>query len=385
MAGSSFGSIFTISTFGESHGAGLGVVVDGCPAGIPLDELVIQKELDRRRPGQHGSEFNAAVTSRKEADACQILSGVFDGRTTGTPIAILIPNTSQQSKDYNALKDSFRPGHADFTYTQKYGFRDHRGGGRSSGRETAARVAAAAVAKAFLVSRYPLTEKGGGEEPDKTLRGSISVTAFTLRAAGISCQSIDLSVIEENPLRAADLEAAKAMAERIDELRRQGDSAGGIIQCRVTGVPAGLGEPVFDKLDAELAKAMLSIGAVKGIEFGAGFGCADLTGSTMNDNMHVQTGEDGTVDVAFATNNAGGILGGISNGNDIVFNLAIKPVPSISKEQKTVALDDGIYKDTPLSVHGRHDVCLCPRIVPVVEAMTWLTLADMILRQKRMR
>ena len=175
------------------------------------------------------------------------------------------------------------------------------------------------------------------------------------------------------------------MAERIDQLRRQGDSAGGIIQCRVTGVPAGLGEPVFDKLDAELAKAMLSIGAVKGIEFGVGFGCADLTGSTMNDNMHVQTNENGTVDVTFATNNAGGILGGISNGNDILFNLAIKPVPSISKEQKTVALDDGIYKDTILSVHGRHDVCLCPRIVPVVEAMTWLTLADMSLRQGRMR
>lgn len=363
MSGSSFGTIFKITTFGESHGVGLGVVVDGCPAGIPLDEATIQRELDRRRPGQHSGEFNAAVTARKEADACQILSGVFEGKTTGTPIAMVIFNTSQHSKDYNALKDTFRPGHADYTYTQKYGFRDHRGGGRSSGRETAARVAAGAVAKAFLSSRLP----------------SSSVIAFTLKAAGVECKNIDLSVIEQNPLRAADLEAAQAMAEQVDQLRRQGDSAGGIIQCRINGIPAGLGEPVFDKLDADLAKAMVSIGAVKGIEFGAGFDAADMTGSTMNDDMYTTQNQEGTTTVAFATNNAGGILGGISNGNEIRFNLAIKPVPSIFQEQKTVTQEDGTYKDTNLAIHGRHDVCLCPRIVPVVEAMAWITLADMYL------
>lgn len=369
MGGSSFGTIFKITTFGESHGIGLGVIIDGCPAGIPITEEFIQKDLDRRRPGHHNGEFNAAVTARKEADACQILSGVFEGKTTGTPIAIVIFNTSQHSKDYNALKNIFRPGHADFTYTQKYGVRDHRGGGRSSGRETAARVAAGAVAKAFL---------SHVTESNKT---ALNVIAFTKRAAGISCQNIDLSVIEKNPLRAADMEAAQAMEEKIDQLRRQGDSAGGIVQCRISGVPAGLGEPIFDKLDAELAKAMVSIGAVKGIEFGAGFDCVDMTGSSMNDDMYVCHREDGSSEVAFATNNAGGILGGISNGNEIVFNLAIKPVPSIFKEQKTIELIDGKYKDTNLAIHGRHDVCLCPRIVPVVEAMAWITLADMYLRQ----
>ncbi|MBQ7366535.1 MAG: chorismate synthase [Spirochaetaceae bacterium] len=364
MAGSSFGTFFKITTFGESHGAALGVVVDGCPSGIPLNEATIQKELDRRRPGHHDGQFNASVTARKEADACQILSGVFEGRTTGTPIAIVIPNTSQHSKDYDALKDTFRPGHADYTYTQKYGIRDHRGGGRSSGRETAARVAAGAVAKAYLTSCTDIT-----------------VTAFTMRAAGISCQTIDLSLIEKNPLRAADLAAAEAMAQRIDQLRRQGDSAGGLIQCQVTGVPAGLGEPVFDKLDAELAKAMVSIGAVKGVEFGVGFGCIDMTGSTMNDDMYLHHGDDGTTQPAFRTNNAGGILGGISSGNTILFNVAVKPVPSIFLEQQTVAKVEGQWQDTILAIHGRHDVCLCPRIVPVVEAMTWLTLADLHLRQ----
>lgn len=372
MGGSSFGSFFKISTFGESHGTGLGVIIDGCPPGVVLTEEIIQRELDRRRPGHHNGRFNAAVTARKEADACQILSGVFEGKTTGTPIAIVIFNTSQHSKDYDALKNTFRPGHADFTYTQKYGVRDHRGGGRSSGRETASRVAAGAVAKAFLT----------GNLSTESEQKPINVTAFTLKAAGISCQSIDLSAIEKNSLRAADLEAAQAMAEKIDQLRRQGDSAGGIVQCHITGVPAGLGEPVFDKLDAELAKAMVSIGAVKGIEFGAGFDCANMTGSSMNDDMYVCHQKDDSNQVAFATNNAGGILGGISNGNDIVFNLAIKPVPSIFKEQKTIELVDGEFRDTNLAIHGRHDVCLCPRIVPVVEAMAWITLADMHLRQR---
>ncbi len=364
MSGNSFGVIFRVTTFGESHGPALGVVIDGCPPGISLDESVIQAELDRRRPGNHG----AAVTPRKEADTGEILSGVFRGKTTGTPIAVLIRNTSQHSKDYDTIENLYRPGHADFTYAAKYGIRDHRGGGRSSGRETAARVAAGAVAKQFL--------KEAG----------IRVTAFTLRAAGISCGSIDLSVIEQNRMRAADLKAAALMEARVEEFRRNGDSAGGIVECRVSCgnsvsegnalqglIPAGIGEPVFDKLDAELAKAVLSVGAVKGIEFGGGFEAADSCGSLWNDPMRNNGG--GTV---FVTNNAGGILGGISSGADIVFRAAVKPVPSIAKKQQTI---DTNGNNADIIVEGRHDVCLCPRIVPVIEAMTAITLADMYLRK----
>lgn len=361
MSGNTFGTIFKVSTFGESHGTGLGAVIDGCPAGLAINKDTIQEALNRRRPGASADgKLNAAVTARKENDEVEILSGVFNGISEGTPIALLIRNTSQHSKDYSNLEHTFRPGHADFTYFEKYGTRDYRGGGRSSGRETAARVAAGAVAGMLL-------EKAG-----------VKTTAYTLRAAGVQCKKIDLSEIEKNSMRAPDNDAAKAMTAKVEELRKAGDSAGGIIECVIKGVPAGLGEPVFDKLDAEIAKAMLSIGAVKGIEFGAGFEAADLTGSTNNDAM--RKGKDGKI--TFETNNSGGILGGISNGNDILFRIAVKPVPSIFKLQKTVSNQNGEISDVDLEIEGRHDICICPRIVPVVEAMTNLVLADMYLRQR---
>ena len=366
MSGSTFGKIFRATTFGESHGVALGVVIDGVPAGTKIDALKIQERLDRRRPGAKvNGQKNAAVTSRSEADKAEILSGVFEGKAQGAPIAIEIRNTSQHSSDYANLKDAFRPGHADYTYNEKYGFRDYRGGGRASGRETCARVAAGAVALQFL---------------EQTLGKKFSITAYTLRAAGISCQKIDLKAIEQNPLRAADLNAARAMQERIEELRSRGDSAGGVIECQIKGVPAGLGEPVFEKLDATLAAAMLSIGAVKGIEFGAGFAAADMTGTENNDNMKVKGGK-----AAFLTNNAGGILGGMSNGDTIIFRLAIKPVPSVFAPQKTVKVQKGKLEETELKIQGRHDVCLCPRVVPVVEAMAALTIADALLQQRAAR
>ena len=344
MAGNTFGTVFKVTTFGESHGFGLGAVIDGCPAGIPLSIEQIQHELNRRRPGIHDNTPNAAVTARCEKDECEILSGVFEGISTGTPIALLIQNTSQHSKDYSNIKDTFRPGHADYTYTAKYGLRDYRGGGRSSGRETAARVAAGAVAKAVLQQAFP----------------KCSVTAYTIRAAGIAAQKRDLSIIEQS----------------------QGDSAGGIIECQVTGLPAGLGEPVFNKLDAELAKAVISIGAVKGIEFGEGFAAADCTGSIMNDAL--RTTQNGSA-VNFETNHAGGILGGISNGDTIIFRAAIKPVPSIFRQQQSVTLHGTHYTDSTLLIEGRHDVCLCPRIIPVIEAMTFITLADLYLQNRSSR
>lgn len=360
MAGNTFGKQFRVTTFGESHGEGLGCIIDGCPAGLELSAEIIQKALDRRRPGA-GSDgkLNAAVTARKEPDKVEILSGLFEGKTTGTPISLLIKNTSQHSSDYNNLATTFRPGHADFTYDIKYnGNRDYRGGGRSSGRETAARVAAGAVAQEFL------RQKG------------IFITAYTIRAAGIPAEQRKLLEIEQNPLRAPDNKAAEKMQKKIEELRTAGESAGGVIECIVKGCPAGLGEPVFDKLDAELAKAMLSIGAVKGFEIGDGFAAAESFGSTNNDLMHSEDGRP-----VFDTNHCGGVLGGISSGNDIVFRIAIKPVPSIFKSQQTVTKKaDGTYETTKLKIEGRHDVCLCPRIVPVTEAMTALVLADFYLR-----
>ncbi|MCR5289477.1 MAG: chorismate synthase [Treponema sp.] len=363
MSGNTIGTVFKVTTFGESHGQALGAVIDGCPAGIPISIEKIQAALDKRRPGAHGDKLNVAVTSRSEPDTVEILSGVFDGISEGTPIALLIRNTSQRSKDYGNLATTFRPGHADFTYYEKYGTRDYRGGGRSSGRETAARVAAGAIAQMILDAV------------------GVKITAYTERAAGISCKTIQLDHIEQNPMRAADNEAAKAMTAKIEELRKNGDSTGGIIACQITGVPAGLGEPVFDKLDAELAKAMLSVGAVKGIEFGSGFAVADMTGSSNNDSMR---SSDGTAQ--FVTNNAGGILGGISNGNEIYFRLAIKPVPSIFKPQQTIQVDQSDdanhFAETDLTIQGRHDICLCPRIVPVIEAMAAIVLADMYLRQR---
>ena len=365
MAQNTIGTIFKVTTFGESHGAGLGCVIDGCPAGIPIDLDAVQAELDRRKPGaDFAGRNNAAVTSRKEADKAEVLSGIFEGKTEGTPIAFVIMNTSQHSKDYGNLAATFRPGHADFGYFAKYGFRDYRGGGRSSGRETAARVAAGAIAKQILSA---------------ILSENVRITAYTERAAGISIEKINFSEIEQNPLRAADSNAAKKMAAKIEEARINKDSVGGIVACRVTGIPAGLGEPVFGKLDAELAKAMLSIGATKGIEFGAGFSSADSTGSQNNDAMRVNA--DGSI--RFETNNAGGIIGGISNGADIFFRVAVKPVPSIFREQKTVSAQaDGTFTDSDLVIEGRHDVCLCPRIVPVIEAMTAIVLTDMLLQHR---
>lgn len=373
MAQNTIGTAFKVTTFGESHGEALGGIIDGCPAGLSLDSAAIQGELDRRKPGaSFNGERNAAVTSRKEPDTIEILSGVFEGKTEGTPIAFVIRNTSQHSKDYGNLANTFRPGHADFGYFAKYGFRDYRGGGRSSGRETAARVAAGAVAKQFLRA---------------TLGSACKITAYTERAAGISVEKCDFSQIEQNPLRACDSAAAAKMAERIEEARLNKDSVGGIVACRISGVPAGLGEPVFGKLDAELSRAMLSIGAIKGIEFGAGFAVADNTGSASNDSM--RTSDDGLA-VELKSNNAGGIIGGISNGADIFFRLAVKPVPSIFREQKTVSetvAHDGTvyYSDTDLVIEGRHDVCLCPRIVPVVEAMAAIVLADLVLQQRAAR
>ncbi|WP_027727246.1 chorismate synthase [Treponema sp. C6A8] len=360
MSGNSFGSVFRVTTFGESHGAALGCVIDGCPAGVKIDRDFIQAALNRRRPGAWGEQgLNASVTARKEADEVEILSGLFEGRSTGTPISLLIRNTSQHSKDYSNIAASYRPGHADFTYDAKYGFRDYRGGGRSSGRETAARVAAGAVAAC-------LTSLSG-----------IKVTAYTIEAAGIKAEKRDLSQIEKNPLRAPDGDSALKMNEAIEKLRSEGDSAGGIIECLVEGCPAGLGEPVFDKLDALLAHAMLSIGAVKGIEFGDGFEAARSTGSTNNDAMHAENGAP-----VFDTNHAGGILGGISNGNKIIFRVAVKPVPSIFKPQNTVRHEGDSLVSSQLQIQGRHDVCLCPRIVPVIEAMAQLVLADLLLQNR---
>jgi len=363
MAQNTIGTIFKVTTFGESHGTALGCVVDGVPAGIQIDEERIQAALDRRKPGQSfGGKNNASVTARKEDDKAQILSGIFEGKSEGTPIGIVIQNTSQHSKDYGNLATTFRPGHADFSFYSKYGFRDYRGGGRSSGRETASRVAAGAIALQVLENLC-----------------DIKITAYTERAAGISINKVDFSQIEQNALRAPDNEAAAKMNEKIEEIRSNKDSAGGVIACRVSGLPAGIGEPVFGKLDAELAKAILSIGAVKGIEFGAGFAASDSTGSQNNDKMRI----DSNGRPIFETNNAGGILGGISNGNDIFFRVAVKPVPSIFQSQKTISVDEAKkYTDSDLIIEGRHDVCLCPRIVPVIEAMTAIVLADLILQNR---
>jgi chorismate synthase len=350
MPGSSFGHSFRITTFGESHGKAVGVVVDGVTPGMPLSEADIQVKLDRRRPGQ-----SSVTTTRKEPDRVRILSGIFEGETTGTPILMILHNEDVRSGDYSKLKSLFRPGHADFTYLAKYGVRDYRGSGRASGRETAARVAAGAVAEKLLSRR------------------GISILAYTLTAGDVTCSGFDPAQIEKNPMRACDAEAAAEMERRVEEVRAKGDSIGGIVECRVQGVPAGLGDPVFDKLDADLAKAMLSIGAVKGIEFGAGFKAAGMTGSQHNDGMAAGR---------FLSNNAGGTLGGISTGQEILFRIAVKPTSSISLPQKTV---DREGREREISTEGRHDPCICPRIVPVVEAMTALVLEDHCKRQAALK
>ena len=351
MAGSTFGKILTMTTWGESHGAGIGVVVDGCPAGLLLAEEDIQKYLDRRKPGQ-----SRYTTKRNESDSVEIVSGVFEGRTTGTPIAMMIRNQDQHSKDYSEIAGYYRPGHADYTFDKKYGFRDYRGGGRSSGRETIGRVAAGAVAAKIL--------EGLG----------VRVTAYTKAIGNIQVQPerFDMEECSRNMLYMPDASAAAEAQMFLEEKMAQMDSAGGIVECVIQGVPAGIGEPVFEKLDANLAKAICSIGAVKGFEIGDGFEAAKTTGALNNDAFCISP--DGRV--GKRTNHAGGILGGISDGTEIVFRAAFKPTPSIASPQKTVNRDG---REIEISVKGRHDPIIVPRAVVVVEMMAAFTVADMML------
>lgn len=350
-AGSTIGTIFKITTWGESHGKAIGVVVDGCPAGLSLCEADIQKLLDRRKPGQ--SKF---TTQRKEGDEVEILSGTFEGKTTGTPISMIVWNKDQRSKDYSQIAECYRPGHADFTFDEKFGFRDYRGGGRSSARETIGRVAAGAIAEKFLESLH------------------ISVHAYT-RSIGpveVDDSRFDLAEAGRNRLCMPDKEAAQKAAAYLEEKMAETDSSGGVVECVVTGLPAGLGEPVFDKLDANLAKAILSIGAVKGFEIGDGFAAARSCGSENNDAFRMGEGNQ----VVKATNHSGGVLGGISDGSPLVFRAAFKPTPSIAKIQETVNKDG---ENIELSIHGRHDPVVVPRAAVVVEAMAAVTVMDMLL------
>ena len=351
MPGSVFGNRFRIMTWGESHGEGLGVVVDGCPAGLPLNEADIQQYLDRRKPGQ-----NRYSTPRKEDDCVQILSGVFEGRTTGTPISMIVLNKTARSADYSEIAGYYRPGHADYTFDEKYGFRDYRGGGRTSGRETIGRVAAGAIAAKIL----------------KTL--GIELVTYSRAIGGIEIDDtrIDLHEINNNPLYMPDREAAVRAQALLEEKLKAQDSVGGIIECIVTGLPAGIGEPVFDKLDACLARAVCSIGAVKGFEIGDGFGTARLSGSENNDAFI--PGPDQTI--RKATNHAGGVLGGLSDGSPLIFRAAIKPTPSIARTQQTV---DRHGNAMNINIKGRHDPIIVPRAVVVVEAMAALTILDLLL------
>ena len=348
MAGSTFGTIFRVTTWGESHGKGIGAVVDGVPAGIPISEESIQKYLDRRRPGQ--SRF---TTQRNETDQVRILSGVFEGKTTGTPVALEVLNEDQRSRDYSEIAGYYRPGHADYTFDAKYGFRDYRGGGRSSGRETIGRVAAGAIAEKFL-----------------NMLG-ITILSYAKEIGGIRAETFEKDQIEKNAFRMPDELAARKVEEYLREKMAVCDSVGGIIECSVSGLPAGLGDPVFDKLDANLAKAMLSIGAVKGFEMGDGFGAAASCGSQNNDAFTVKNGE-----ISKETNHAGGVLGGISDGSDLVMRVAVKPTASISRTQSTVKRDG-----TPVDVviKGRHDPVIVPRAVVEMEAMAALVIADALL------
>jgi len=345
---SQFGQLFRISTFGESHGTGLGVIIDGMPAGIDLDIDLIQKDMDRRRPGT-----SKWVTQRKETDQIQILSGVANGKTLGSPIALMVINQDARSKDYSSIAHLFRPGHADYTYFKKYGLKLQPGGGRSSGRETLARVAAGAVAKALL---QPL---------------KIEIQAYTLSIGDVCSEFIDPAFSQTHPLRCADPNKAEDMLALVDQVRNEGNSIGGVVQVVAHNVPPGFGEPVFHKLDAMLAMGLISIGAVKGIEFGTGFNAAKMKGSEHNDQITPN---------GFDSNNAGGILGGISNGDSIVMQLAIKPTPSISISQATIDHDKN---PEMITIKGRHDPCICSRICPVAEAMTAIVLADAYLLNQR--
>ncbi|MBI9079763.1 MAG: chorismate synthase [Pseudodesulfovibrio sp.] len=350
MSGSSFGNLFRLTTFGESHGPGLGGIIDGCPAGIPLDEKIIQLELDGRKPGQGG----IASTARNEADQVILQSGVFEGITTGTPIGFYIKNTDHRSKDYSMIKDVFRPGHADFSFNAKFGFRDYRGGGRSSGRETVSRVAGGAIAQELLRSE------------------GISIYAYTVELGGIPVKIHDYEGAQARPYFSSDPDAPEKWEERIREVKSQGDTLGGVVEVRAVGVPAGLGEPVFDKLDARLAYALMSVGAVKGVEIGSGVQAARSLGSENNDSI----GFDG-----FVSNNAGGILGGIASGQDVVARVYVKPIPSISLSQDTITTTG---EATTITIGGRHDICAIPRINPVLKAMMALTIADLLLVDRRL-
>ena len=359
MGGSIFGKLFTITTFGESHGKGIGVIIDGCPAGIDINIDFIQSELRRRRPGQSN-----IVTQRKENDEVQILSGVFEGLATGSPIAMIIPNDDQKSGDYSHIKDSFRPSHADYTFEVKYGHRDYRGGGRSSARETAARVAAGAIAKLFL-NHFGIT-----------------INAWVSQVGSIGMpyppNNIDYGLIESNDVRCPDPKLAEEMIQLIKQIRKDGDTIGGSVTCNITGVPVGLGEPVFDKLHAELGKAILSINACKGFEYGSGFDGITMKGSEHNDSFFAS--DDGNI--ATKTNFSGGIQGGISNGMDIYFRAAFKPVATIIPAQDSV---DKYGQNTIITGKGRHDPCVVPRAVPIVESMAALVLADFMLRNKAVK
>ncbi len=350
MAGSTYGKIFTITTWGESHGTGIGVVIDGCPAGVSLTEEDIQIYLDRRKPGQ--SQF---TTQRKEADTVQILSGVFEGKTTGTPISLAVFNTDQRSRDYGDIATYYRPGHADYTFDQKYGFRDYRGGGRSSGRETIGRVAAGAIAAKLLAS----------------LGIEVHAYATAIGPVRINDSRFDLSQAQKNPVGMPDAIAADEAQKYLDTCMKNQDSCGGIIECCITGMPAGIGDPVFDKLDANLAKAMLSIGSVKGFEIGDGFAVAQARGSENNDSFIMSNGT-----VAKSTNHAGGILGGMSDSSPIVFRVAVKPTPSISQTQHTVNQSG---EEIDIAIKGRHDPIIVPRAIVVVETMAAVTILDLLL------
>ena len=351
MSGSSFGKLFKITTWGESHGRGLGVVIEGCPAGLPIKESEIQLELNRRRTGQ-----SKVTTTRKEGDQIQIMSGVFKGKTTGTPISLLVENEDADSSKYELIKDLYRPGHADYTYDMKYGFRDYRGGGRSSARETVGRVAAGAIAKKLLA------------------RERIKIIGFTRQVGKHIAKNIDYREIENNIVRCPDNKIAEKMINSIMRARKKGDSLGGVVEVIAQGVPAGLGDPGFDRLDADLAKAVMSMPAVKGVEIGVGFQSAIMTGSECNDVFAMKNKK-----VLTTTNNAGGILGGISNGMDIVIRLVVKPTSSINKAQDTVTQQG---KKAEIRVEGRHDPCVATRAVPIAEAMVAITLIDHLYRNK---
>lgn len=353
MSGNIFGTLFKLTTFGESHGPAIGGVIDGCPAGIAIDMDAIQRDLDRRKPGQ-----SAIVTQRKEPDEVQFLSGIFNGKTTGTPIGFSIQNTNQKSKDYSHIQDSYRPSHADYVYDEKYGIRDYRGGGRSSARETASRVVAGAIAKQFL----------------NPIRIGAYVSAVGTLSLDTHPSEIDLSGVENNPVRCPDAAKAAEMETLIKQIRKEGDTIGGVITCVIKNVPVGFGEPTFDKLHAELGKAMLSINAVKGFEYGSGFAGTRKKGSEHNDLFN----SDGSTQ----TNHSGGIQGGISNGMDIYFKVAFKPVATIMQKQETI---NSKGEKVQMQGKGRHDPCVVPRAVPIVEAMAALVLADFNLRKRTNR